>query len=358
MSTAERGKRHKQRKVLLMGRSGAGKSSMRSIIFSNYVAKDVRRLGATVDVEHSNIKFMGNLMLNLWDCGGQDSFVESYLTNQRSHVFTSVAVLIFVFDVSSKEPAPDLLSFASTIRALQEFSPNSKIFVLCHKMDLVPPDQKHTVYQQKVKEIRAVCEDEGFVGKQVDFCSSSIWDQSLYKAWTSVIYFLVPNATVIENMLQKLAEVLDAREMILYERTTCLVVTHITRGDESHNPYKDRFERISSILKTHKHSMSRHTGQMPSEVAFAEMQIKTGAFMFFITRLTENTNLAVVMPSDEASFNAARVNVQLARTEFAHLDIVEKKGKEAHNYNAPRDAITTSDDGDVDSQTRGRLNDD
>jgi Ras-related GTP-binding protein A/B len=62
-------KRQKQRKVLL-GKSGAGKSSMRSIVFSNYVAKDVRRLGATIDVEHSNIKFMGNLMLNLWDCGG------------------------------------------------------------------------------------------------------------------------------------------------------------------------------------------------------------------------------------------------------------------------------------------------
>jgi len=69
-NTMERNRRQKQRKVLLMGRSGAGKSSMRSIIFSNYVAKDVRRLGATVDVEHSNIKFMGNLMLNLWDCGG------------------------------------------------------------------------------------------------------------------------------------------------------------------------------------------------------------------------------------------------------------------------------------------------
>lgn len=239
-----------------------------------------------------------------------------------------MAVLIFVFDISSKEPAPDMLSFASTIRALREFSPGSKIFVLIHKMDLVPPSQKATVYPQKVKEIRSVCEDEGFVGKQVDFCGTSIWDQSLYRAWTQVIYFLVPNATVIESMLQKLAELLDAREMILYERITCLVVTHITRGDESRNPYKDRFERISSILKTHKHSMSRHTGMMPSEVSFAEMQIKTGAFMFFITRLTENTNLAVVMPSDEASFNAARVNVQLARREFAHLDIVEKKGKE------------------------------
>ena len=60
----------KKKKVLLMGKSGSGKSSMRNIIFSNYVAKDVRRLGATIDVEHSRVKFLGNLSLNLWDCGG------------------------------------------------------------------------------------------------------------------------------------------------------------------------------------------------------------------------------------------------------------------------------------------------
>lgn len=67
-------KRVKERKCLLMGRSGAGKSSMRSIIFSNYVAKDVRRLGATIDVETSDVRFMGNLTLNLWDCGGYVRF--------------------------------------------------------------------------------------------------------------------------------------------------------------------------------------------------------------------------------------------------------------------------------------------
>lgn len=63
-------KKHKKQKVLLMGKSGAGKSSMRSIIFSNYAPRDVRRLGATIDVEHSRVKFLGNLTLNLWDCGG------------------------------------------------------------------------------------------------------------------------------------------------------------------------------------------------------------------------------------------------------------------------------------------------
>jgi Ras-related GTP-binding protein A/B len=72
-------RRQKQRKVLLMGKSGAGKSSMRAVVFSNYVAKDVRRLGATIDVEHSNIKFMGNLMLNLWDCGGYVFSISTYI---------------------------------------------------------------------------------------------------------------------------------------------------------------------------------------------------------------------------------------------------------------------------------------
>lgn len=255
--------------------------------------------------------------------------MESYLTNQRQHVFTSVAVLIFVFDISSKEFRPDMMSFASTLRALREFSPSSKIFVLIHKMDLVPVEQKDTVFHEKANEIRHTAEEEGFVPEQVDFWATTIWDHSLYRAWTQVIYFLVPNAATIEGMLYRLAEAIDARELILYERTTCLVVTHVSRAMERGNPYNDRFERISSILKTHKHSMAKHTGTMASEASFAEMLVKAETFMFFVTRLTDNTNLAVVMPNDEGAFNTARVNVQLAKRDFAHLDIVEKKSKDS-----------------------------
>ena len=34
-----------------MGKSGSGKTSMRSIIFANYIARDTRRLGATSEWE-------------------------------------------------------------------------------------------------------------------------------------------------------------------------------------------------------------------------------------------------------------------------------------------------------------------
>ncbi|KAJ4401063.1 GTP-binding protein gtr1 [Didymella pomorum] len=314
-------KRQKQRKVLLMGKSGAGKSSMRSIVFSNYVAKDVRRLGATIDVEHSNIKFMGNLMLNLWDCGGQDGFVENYLTQSRSHVFGSVAVLIFVFDIESREFQADVVSYSNIIRALHECSPTAKVFCLIHKMDLVQQRLREAMYHERSNYIRDA--SEGF-SDTVEFFPTSIWDQSLYKAWTKIIYFLIPNAGTIEALLSQLADIIDARELVLYERTTCLTVAHVTRGDGEDNPFHDRFERISSILKTHKQSMAKHTNIPAGSANFAEMQIKTGRFMFFITRLTENTNLAVTIPPSEQVFNAARVNIFQVRPRFAELDIASK----------------------------------
>ena len=47
------------KKVLLMGKSNAGKTSMRSIIFANYIARETTRLGYTQDVEHSHVRFLG-----------------------------------------------------------------------------------------------------------------------------------------------------------------------------------------------------------------------------------------------------------------------------------------------------------
>lgn len=47
-----------KKKVLLMGKSRSGKTSMRSIIFANYGAKDTFRLGPTLDVENSHVRFV------------------------------------------------------------------------------------------------------------------------------------------------------------------------------------------------------------------------------------------------------------------------------------------------------------
>ena len=84
-----------------MGRSGAGKSSMRSIIFNNYVAKDVRRLATTMGVESSSFKFLGNLLLNIWDCGGyaHSSLVFS-LSLSPLDVFRSILLSVLLLTLT------------------------------------------------------------------------------------------------------------------------------------------------------------------------------------------------------------------------------------------------------------------
>lgn len=39
-----------------MGKSGSGKTSMRSIIFANYIARDTRRLGATSELSTIGVR--------------------------------------------------------------------------------------------------------------------------------------------------------------------------------------------------------------------------------------------------------------------------------------------------------------
>ena len=93
-----------KKKVLLMGRSGAGKSSMRSIIFNNYVAKDVRRLATTMGVESSSFKFLGNLVLNIWDCGGYDMISHLFFPSPPSQspaFFRSILLSLLRFQHNS-----------------------------------------------------------------------------------------------------------------------------------------------------------------------------------------------------------------------------------------------------------------
>lgn len=56
-----------------------------------------------VDVEQSYVRFLGNLILNLWDCGGQEAFMECYFATQKDNIFKNVEVLIYVFDAESRE---------------------------------------------------------------------------------------------------------------------------------------------------------------------------------------------------------------------------------------------------------------
>lgn len=189
----------------------------------------------------------------------QDAFTENYLTSQRHSVFSEVGVLIYVFDVESREfdgregqNFRDLNTYNAVIKALEEFSPQAHVFTLVHKMDLVQSEHRERVLQDKTDAIRE--RSERF-RNDVQTYGTSIWDQTLYKAWGMIVHSLIPNLDVIEWYLTRLAIATEAEEIVLFERVTFLTVTSVTSKVGEQNPYFDRYERLSNIIKTFKHSL-------------------------------------------------------------------------------------------------------
>lgn len=313
-----------KKKVLLMGKSGSGKTSMRSIIFANYIARDTSRLGATsecfpnsnppmitlflfsVDVEHSHVRFLGNLVLNLWDCGGQESFMQQYFTSQRNNIFQNVEVLIYVFDVESREIDRDVHHYQSCLEALLCNSPNAKIFCLIHKMDLVPEEQRDQIFKGRENDLKLLSKPG-----EVTCFRTSIWDETLYRAWSSIVTMLIPNVAALENSLSYFANVIEADEVLLFEKATFLVISHC-QGERYSDTH--RFEKVSNIIKQFKLSCSKLGAK------FQSMEVRNSAFAAYIDTFTSNTYVMVVMSDPSLPPEAALVNIRNARKYFEELE--------------------------------------
>lgn len=259
----------------------------------------------------------------------QDAFMDSYLNTQRSTIFSDAQVLIYVFDIESRSLAHDLETYALVITALKSYSPQAQVFCLVHKMDLVQSEHRERIYEDRCRMI-----EERSQGMSLEVFASSIWDQTLYKAWAGIVHKMIPDLSKIEKFLRSFAKGIEAEEIVLFERSTFLTVTSVdttasgeggeydqgNATEDTANPNPDRFERISNIMKSYKHIVARATkGPSSSNVSaagFVLYKVQTPTFNAFLARFTENTYISVVVPPGEAAYNCAVLNTMMAKDAF------------------------------------------
>jgi len=295
-------------KLLLMGAGGSGKTSMRSIIFANFVARDTTKFASTVAVDRTNVKFLGN-HVHLWDCGGQMRYVKSYFTTERENIFSNVNVLIFVVDVKSVKMDEDLADYGETVQNLAQFSPGAKLFCLVHKMDLVSKEERDKTFAQMSQHLATL---SGTF--KVQCFQTSIWEETLYKAWSSIVETLIPNHDLIHKHLSHFMSVSEAEEVVLFEKSTFLDIAHSTH-DRSKSLYTDihRFERISNIIKMFKLSCMKSGSHLQS------MRVNSDDFDAFLDEFTSNTYVLVIVRDPEVQTAAMLLNIKNARGHFETL---------------------------------------
>jgi Ras-related GTP-binding protein A/B len=195
--------------------------------------------------------------------------MENYFESQRDQIFRGVEVLIYVFDIESQDRKKDVDNFNSCLDAIKQSSRNAHIFCLIHKMDLIhKDDERAKLYEERSSELRRLADP-----LRVTCFGTSIWDETLYAAWSSIVYALVPNVDVLESNLDRFCSLCEADEIVLFEKATFLVISHATQ-----RPHDDvhRYEKISNIIKQFKLSCSK------SQAQFMSMQVTNQHFTAFI----------------------------------------------------------------------------
>ncbi|CCW66755.1 unnamed protein product [Phytomonas sp. Hart1] len=324
-------------KLLLMGPGGAGKTCMRSIIFDNYLPRDALRLGITISLDQSQVHILRNLFLNLWDCGGQHRYVSEYLNRQKEYIFRSVAVMLFVFDINSMSrdssgagerfvsgtanssssnmdwKLPEMLEyFQMSMRYIKQYSPQAKVFVFLHKIDLINKNMRERIFEMHKQKILSSIDSDG---SDIQFFATSIWLPSLYLAYSSVVRSLIPHREVLIEAMRSIAMACNAIEVALYERSTFLCLAHISRhglDKTSHTPVSAelRTTEVSDIIKHFKLSCMNNTANL------CGLQIATGELMALLVPFTDYTQVLVVSEDPSVNVEQHQLNVTSARRQF------------------------------------------
>ena len=135
-----------ENKILLMGLQEAGKTAVKDVVFFNVNPEHIHDYMATVHYQRDFIDEEKKTVVI--DSGGQESYWNEAVTQFRHLVFDSVKLLIWIVDVTR----PDLFEeserrFSFTIRQYAKDNPEGLIYVFCHKVDLLQPEQMVIVYQ-------------------------------------------------------------------------------------------------------------------------------------------------------------------------------------------------------------------
>lgn len=310
--------------------------------------------------------------------------MDSYLDKQRSQVFSTVGVLIYVFDLVGAETGEegheewerDLRYYKDCVQALYQYSPDAQVFCLLHKMDLVDKARRREVYGERVRELRRKSREvlgggkgEGF---RVHCFATSIWDESLYRAWSRIVQTQIPALSVLERHLQQFADTCSASEVVVFERSTFLVIAKASstssdsssfskssigfqydEEEEGMEGFRDtqgrptpsalgsgfisdtpssktpipasldpeRHEKVSELIKNFKLSCQK----LPAKSAACEFQaveLKAPNFSAYIDSLTSNTYIMIMVTDPSIQMASIKLNVQLARDHFERLQAI------------------------------------
>lgn len=201
-------------RILLMGLRRSGKSSIQKVVFHKMSPNETLFLESTNKIVKDEINNSSFVQFSIWDFPGQIDFFDP--TFDSDMIFGGCGALVFVIDARD-DYIEALAKLNQTVTKAWKVNARIKFEVFIHKVDGISDDFKmetqRDIHQRAIDDLADA--DAGQI--QLSFHLTSIYDHSIFEAFSKVVQKLIPQLPTLENLLNILVSNSGIEKAFLFD---------------------------------------------------------------------------------------------------------------------------------------------
>uniref|UniRef100_A0A0A9ZEL5 Ras-related GTP-binding protein C n=1 Tax=Lygus hesperus TaxID=30085 RepID=A0A0A9ZEL5_LYGHE len=190
-------------RIILMGLRRSGKSSIEKVVFQKMSPNETLFLESTHKIVKQEVANSSFVQFQIWDFPGQIDLFDGSI--DYTQIFGGCGALIFVIDAQD-DYMEALNKLNTTVVKAYKINSSIKFIVFIHKVDGLNEDTKmetqRDIHQRATDDLRdAFGNVPGFDKIHLSFHLTSIYDHSIFEAFSKVVQKLIPQLATLENLL-------------------------------------------------------------------------------------------------------------------------------------------------------------
>lgn len=224
-----------------MGLRRSGKSSIQKVVFQKMSPHETLFLESTNKIIKNDISNNSFVQFQIWDFPGQIDFFDPAFDSD--FIFGGCGALVFVIDAQDDYSSEALPKLHQTIVKACQVNPHIQFEVFIHKVDGLSDDHKIESQRDIQQQVSAELEDANLSRIHPRTHLTSIYDHSIFEAFSKVIQKLIPQLPTLENLLDMLISSSHIEKAFLFD-----VVSKIYIATDSSPVDNSTYELCSDMI--------------------------------------------------------------------------------------------------------------
>ncbi|KAI9476130.1 MAG: Gtr1/RagA G protein conserved region-domain-containing protein [Benjaminiella poitrasii] len=208
-------------RILLMGLQRSGKSSIQRVVFGKMPPNDTLYLESTTKIQKEDIT-RSFIDFQIWDFPGQVDYFDD-MAYDPQYIFGTAGALIFVIDAQD-DYNEALHRLFTTVTSAYRVNPNITFEVLIHKVDGLSDDYKIDTQRDVQQRMSDALADAQLEYIHLTYYLTSIYDNSIYEAFSKIIQKLIRELPTLENLLNVLCSNSGIDKAYLFDTLTKIYI--------------------------------------------------------------------------------------------------------------------------------------